>query len=63
MKSRLIRHPTDVSLASGAARALRADVIVMGTRGPTGLFRLLMGRVAERVVGTAPCPVLAVQAR
>ena len=35
-----------------------ADLIVMGTHGRTGLFRLLMGSVAEAVVRRAPCPVL-----
>jgi nucleotide-binding universal stress UspA family protein len=34
------------------------DLIVMGTHGRTGLSRLLMGSVAERVVRRAPCPVL-----
>ena len=45
------------------ARARRAGVIVMGTHGRTGLSRLLMGSVAERVVGTAPCPVLTVRGK
>ena len=44
-----------------AAKARRADVIVMGTHGRTGLPRLFLGSVAERVVGTAPCPVLTVR--
>ena len=35
-----------------------ADLIVMGTHGRTGLSRLLMGSVAESVVGRAKCPVL-----
>lgn len=35
-----------------------ADLIVLGTHGRTGLFRLLMGSVAEAVVRRAPCPVL-----
>ena len=38
-----------------------ADMIVMGTHGRTGLMRLLMGSVAERVVRSAICPVLAVK--
>lgn len=42
--------------------ARRADLIVMGTHGRSGLAKLLMGSVAERVVGTAPCPVMTVRA-
>lgn len=36
----------------------KADSIVLGTHGRTGLSRLLMGSVAEAVVRRAPCPVL-----
>ena len=46
-----------------AARAKRAKLIVMGTLGRTGLTRLFMGSVAERVIGTAPCPVLTVRGK
>jgi nucleotide-binding universal stress UspA family protein len=46
-----------------AARARRAKLIVMGTHGRTGLSRLFMGSVAERVIGTAPCPVLTVRGK
>jgi nucleotide-binding universal stress UspA family protein len=38
------------------------DLIVMGTHGRTGLSRLLMGSVAERVLRQAPCLVLAAKA-
>jgi nucleotide-binding universal stress UspA family protein len=44
-----------------AAQQLKADLIVMGTHGRTGLGRLLMGSVAEQVVRRAPCPVLTVR--
>jgi universal stress protein A len=41
-----------------AAGEEEAEMIVMGTHGRTGLFRALMGSVAEAVVRRAPCPVL-----
>lgn len=44
-----------------AAKSTRADAIVMGTHGRGGLAKLFLGSVAERVVGTAPCPVLTVR--
>jgi nucleotide-binding universal stress UspA family protein len=37
-----------------------AGLIVLGTHGRTGVSRALLGSVAERVVRTASCPVLAV---
>jgi universal stress protein A len=44
-----------------AARAKRADIIVMGTHGRSGLAKLFLGSVAGRVIATAPCPVLTVR--
>ena len=38
------------------------DIIVMGTLGRTGMSKLLMGSVAERVVRASQCPVLVVRA-
>jgi universal stress protein A len=40
------------------AKQTKADLIVMGTHGRTGLSHLLLGSVAERVVRAATCPVL-----
>lgn len=44
-----------------AAKETAADLIVMGTHGRTGLGRLVMGSVAEKVLRKAPCPVLTVK--
>jgi len=41
-----------------AAKQAKADLIVMATHGRSGVSRLVMGSVAERVVRTATCPVL-----
>jgi nucleotide-binding universal stress UspA family protein len=46
-----------------AAKARRADLIVMGTHGRSGLARLFIGSVASRVVSAAPCPVMTVRGR
>jgi nucleotide-binding universal stress UspA family protein len=46
-----------------AARAHRADMIVVGTHGRTGLARFFVGSVAARVVAAASCPVLTVRGR
>lgn len=48
------------SIVSYAADA-QVDLVVVGTHGRGGLEHLLMGSVAERVVRTAPCAVLAVR--
>lgn len=43
------------------ARDERADLIVIGTHGRSGLDRALLGSVTDRVVRLAPCPVLMVR--
>ena len=46
-----------------SARRYRADLMVLGTHGRSGLARIFVGSVASRVVATAPCPVLTVRGR
>jgi nucleotide-binding universal stress UspA family protein len=43
-----------------AAKALRSDLIVMGTHGRTWIGRLLLGSVARGVARAAPCAVLTI---
>ena len=44
-----------------AATDRGADLIVMGTHGRSGFERLIMGSVTERVLRSAPCPVVVVR--
>jgi universal stress protein A len=54
-------HPADTIVR--VARERKADLIVMGTHGRTGLQHVLLGSVAEKVVRLASCPVLTVRHR
>jgi nucleotide-binding universal stress UspA family protein len=44
-----------------AGKSRRADLLVIGTHGRTGLARLFLGSVASRVLALASCPVLTVR--
>ncbi|MHB8068611.1 MAG: universal stress protein [Desulfobaccales bacterium] len=58
--------PLEVQLLRGrpfeailnAAAMKQVNLIILGSHGRTGLKRLLLGSVAERVIGLASCPVL-----
>lgn len=52
-------HP--VRAICETAQETGADLVVMGTRGLSGLRHVLLGSVAEGTVRTAPCPVLTVR--
>jgi nucleotide-binding universal stress UspA family protein len=52
-------EPAEVILAT--ARQVESDLIVMGAHGRSGVGRLLLGSVAEKVLRRAPCPVLTVK--
>ena len=57
----LLRQGAAWSEIDASAQETGADLIVMGTHGRHGLARALLGSVAEKVVRTAPCPVLTVR--
>jgi nucleotide-binding universal stress UspA family protein len=59
-KSLLLRGSPHEQIVK-AAKSKRADMIVIGTHGRTGLSKLFMGSVAGRVVTMATCPVLTVR--
>lgn len=54
-----IGHPADEILA--VAREVGADLLFIGSHGKTGVERLLLGSVSERVVREAKCPVMVVR--
>lgn len=60
--TQIIHGPAYARIVATARRE-RADVIVMGTHGRTGLARAFLGSVAGRVIATASCPVLTVRGR
>ncbi len=57
-----LREGNSAEGIAAAAREIGADLIVMGTRGNTGLKHVLLGSVAERTIRLAPCPVLTLHA-
>ena len=55
----VIGSPAAAIAATAAKRGI--DMIVMGTHGRSGFSHLVVGSVAERVVRSAPCPVLTIR--
>ena len=58
----IVREGDAYKVIVNIAKKQGANAIMMGSHGRTGLRRLLMGSVTERVIGHAPCPVLIVKA-
>ena len=64
-----LKYPVETRLIPGeavdgvlrTAAEIRANLIVMGTHGRTGLGRLLLGNVAESVLPESDCPVMVVK--
>jgi universal stress protein A len=59
----LLRTGPAASTIAATAKDENADLLVVGTHGRSGLDRLVVGSVAERVVRLAACPVLVVKSR
>jgi universal stress protein A len=59
----LVRQGNAYGEITEAARRLNVDLIVISTHGHTGMKRMLIGSVAERVVRHAPCAVLTARRR
>jgi nucleotide-binding universal stress UspA family protein len=69
LRARSIRAEAEMRFGDPASEILREtveglhDVVVMATHGRTGLPRLLMGSVAQRVIRASPVPVLLLRPR
>jgi nucleotide-binding universal stress UspA family protein len=62
-RTAVITSPSPATSIVGYATDHGADLIVMGTHGRNPVTRMFLGSVADRVVRTAPCPVLTVRER
>ncbi|NWF74989.1 MAG: universal stress protein [Nitrospirae bacterium] len=56
-----VREGEAYRVITDLAKEKKADIILMGSHGRTGLKRLLMGSVTAKVIGYSPCPVLVVK--
>jgi nucleotide-binding universal stress UspA family protein len=59
---KILRNPAAVAIVK-EADAIGAELVVVGTHGSTGLARLMLGSVAEKVIRAAGCSVLLVRPR
>jgi nucleotide-binding universal stress UspA family protein len=62
LRTTIARAPNVSRAITDYARDNAIDLIVVGTHGRNAFHRFLIGSVAERVMRTAPCPVLTVRA-
>ena len=61
--SKLVQGPPWSQIVETLEHDPSFDLVVLGTHGRSGLKRVLIGSVAERVARHAPCPVLVVRQR
>jgi nucleotide-binding universal stress UspA family protein len=59
----VVREGNTASEILQQATSIEADLLVIGTHGRSGLERLLLGSVAEKVLRKASCPVMTVPRR
>jgi nucleotide-binding universal stress UspA family protein len=57
----LISHGDPASRIIEIAEEREVDIIIMGSRGVSGIKRLFVGSVSDKVMKDAPCPVLVVR--
>jgi nucleotide-binding universal stress UspA family protein len=60
-RSLIARRGDPARVIANQAKKSRANMIIMGSHGRTGLKRLVLGSVAERTLRYARCPVLIVK--
>lgn len=63
VEPRVCRHPSAGRALCEIAEDEGADLLILGSHGRSGLSRVFLGSVAEKVVRHAPCPVLVVRER
>lgn len=57
----ILAHGPIAQTISRTARRLKADLILMGSRGLSDIQGFLLGSVSRQVAATAPCPLLVVK--
>jgi nucleotide-binding universal stress UspA family protein len=57
----VIEDPSHGDAIARYVKDLASPLVVLGTRGHTSMHDLLVGSTAERVVGAAPCSILAIR--
>ena len=62
-ETKILHGPAErpAHLIAEAAREVGAELIVLGSRGHTAVGGLLVGSVTQRLLHTAPCPLLVVR--
>ena len=56
----VIRKGVDFEVINDYCKSNKIDLIVIATHGRTGILHTLLGRVAEKVIRYATCPVLVI---